>query len=89
MAAGKAKAGGVPWSCGVTPAGTEGHSPRSRRPCSCAPSPSQAPAVYTSLPFQLPSVHIYQVASVTPALVPFIESPFGDPAALWMPVTQS
>lgn len=58
-------------------------------PLLMCPRPSQAPAVYTSLPFQLPSVHIYQVASVTPALVPFIESPFGDPAALWMPVTQS
>lgn len=28
-----------------------------------------------------------QVASLTPALVPFIKSPFGDPAALWMPIT--
>ena len=30
-----------------------------------------------------------QVPSITPTLVSFIESPFRDPAALWMPVTQN
>ena len=43
------------------------------------------PAFRSSYPASIST----QVASVTPALVPFIESPFGDPAALWMPITQS
>ena len=38
MSAGKAKARGVPWSRGVTPAGTGGPSPSPRRPCPCAPT---------------------------------------------------
>lgn len=86
--AGKAKAEGVPWSCGVTRQALKVILPGSDAPAHVPPCPSQAPAVY-DLSFQLPSVHIYPVASVTPALVPFTESPFGDPAALWMPVTQS
>lgn len=38
MAAGKAKAGGVPWSCGVTPAGTEVILPGPDAPAHVPPS---------------------------------------------------